>query len=178
MKAPLGGGAGVELAVAQTSQGSLVVDRTSVYWTELDMPGGTVSLRKVSIDGGPVTTLLSTTASWNSGGVVAVDPTSVYFSGATADGHDSLLKVPLTGGAPITIDRTANVAAAIAVDSSYVYFSELDSGSVKRVPLNGGTPSALSATSSSGSKLATNGAKACWATNEARWAVSCVDSCR
>lgn len=178
MKAPLGGGAGVELAVAQgIPPGSLAVDRTSVYWTELDRPSHTAFLKKVSIDGGPVTTLLSSTSFLDSAGAIAVDPKSVYLAGATVTGDNGLLEVPLTGGGPIAIAQTANVATAIAVDSSYVYFSELESGSVKRVLLNGGTISAFSTTPHSASSIATNGTKACWAANYVSWAVSCVDSC-
>jgi len=178
MKAPLSGGEAVQLAVAQSIQGSLAVDGTSVYWTELDTSVGTVFLEKVSIDGGPVTTLLSTTASWNHAGAIAVAPTRVYFAGAAVDGHDGLLGVASTGGAPIEITRTSAVAAAVATDESFLYFSELDSGSVKKVPLEGGTPSALSAGSARVSDIATNGAKTCWVANEASWTVSCIDTCR
>jgi len=177
MKAPLGGGAGVELAVAQGIQGSLAVDLTSVYWSEVDTLG-TAFLKKVSIDGGPVTTLLSTPAFSSSAGVIALDPTNVYFGGATMDGNNGLLKVPLTGGAPIAIAHITSFAAAIAVDSRYVYFSELADGIVRRVPVNGGTISEYSATSSRVPNVATNGTKACWVGNESSWTVTCVDSCR
>jgi hypothetical protein len=175
MKAPLGGGSGVELAVAQGTPASLAVDRTSVYWTETDTAGDTAFLKKVSIDGGPVTTLLSTHSFLGGAGEIAVDSTSVYFFPGAGD--QGLLKVPLTGGAPVAIAPTANFAAAIAIDASYVYVAEQDTGSVKRVPLNGGTIKAFSAASLV-PKIATNGAKACWVANDANWGVSCVDSCR
>jgi hypothetical protein len=78
MKAPVDGGAPVTLAFGQSLPYGIVVDDTSVYWTNAGTDGtidGTVM--KVSIGGGTPTTLASGQSSpWG----IAVDATSVYWT--------------------------------------------------------------------------------------------------
>ena len=60
MRLPLDGGTATALALGQTPGPGLAVDETSVYWVNFNTginsaDGGTASLMKVAIDGGPVT---------------------------------------------------------------------------------------------------------------------------
>jgi hypothetical protein len=127
MKVPIGGGAPVVLAVAQTT-GPIAVDATSVYW------GDGRGLMKVAITGGSPTTLVSN----NGVRFVALDAANVYF----ADGQ-SVFKVPLDGGAPPTLLAMASDVSALAADATNVYWLEFLAGSLKRVAIRGGAATTL-----------------------------------
>ncbi|HEX8790716.1 MAG TPA: hypothetical protein VF765_07175 [Polyangiaceae bacterium] len=50
------------------------------------------------------------------------------------------MKAPLAGGAPTTLASDQNQPFGIAVDESYVYWTEFGSRHVMKVPIAGGTP--------------------------------------
>lgn len=115
----------------------IVVDSTSVYWS------GTNGIFKISINGGPTTTLVSgigTTSSWPSS--IAIDATSVYFADF---GTNTIKKVGLNGGLVTTLASGASYPVSIAVNATSVYWGELcgTSGTVKKVGINGGTVTVL-----------------------------------
>jgi hypothetical protein len=141
LKAPLGGGTAVTLVSepqaetpargesgqAPTSNTSVAVDATSVYWTEEDCPGNGGScesgVMKVSLEGGTTTTLASWAALPSAGDgpgtQIAVDATSVYWT----EGGGTVMKVSLGGGTPVTLASHQNTPNAIAVDATSVYWT-------------------------------------------------------
>jgi len=179
-KAPLAGGAAIELASAQLYTGGLAVDSTSVYWIDLDQPLGTVRVMKVPLEGGPATTLLSMASySPNEAGTLAVDETSAYFVG----GADGVLKIPLAGGTPtlLTSGSSGALVPSVAIDATNVYWADLapEGGSVRvmKVPRNGGTETSVATNLPVSTRIVAHGSKICWITNDATSAVWCIDSC-
>jgi hypothetical protein len=92
MKVAIVGGTPITLASEQLGVlAEIAVDATSVYWTG---NGENETLRKVPLDGGTVTTLVS---SMSNGAALKVDATSVYWVNYDNSGG-SLMQLPLTGG--------------------------------------------------------------------------------
>jgi hypothetical protein len=112
----------------------IAIDAASVYWTtEMQPPTiephpcGQGDVMKVSLGGGPVTTLaLMQTCPLS----VAVDATNVYWYTQGA-----ISKVPVGGGDTVTL--VSGSAGAFAVDGTSVYWAGAG-GSIKKVPIDGG----------------------------------------
>jgi hypothetical protein len=125
-KIPLGGGSPLNFGAAPGSADGLAVDATSAYWG-----GGKVALA----GGAPVAFQTQSGAPG-----IAVDATSVYSaSGST------VIKVPLGGGAPVTLATGQVNAFGIAVDATSVYWTNnsAQSGSIMKVAIGGGNPTTL-----------------------------------
>jgi hypothetical protein len=157
----VGGGAGgaegvttaglTVLASGQPSPYTLAIDDSSVYWANWGAKAPTdVSVAKVALNGGPVTTLVAGVAGASG---IALDRMHVYFVGAGTNGY-GLLSVPLAGGSP-TFMAAGFTNDPIAVGPAGVYGSgSLDSRTttVLSAPLGGGSavavvpPSALQQT--------------------------------
>jgi hypothetical protein len=135
----------ITLASGLNIPGGIAVDSTSVYWTEANATNGG-SVKKVSINGGTVTTLAS---GLNSGeGLLAVnvvvDSTSVYWGEvSTNNTNDAVRKVPINGGTVTTLAPASNNLLGIAVDATNVYFAEQGLSKVSKVPIGGGTATQL-----------------------------------
>lgn len=142
-----GGRCLVTLASGQANVNCIAVNATDVYWMNAGADlEGTGSVRRVSIDGGPVATLASHQGSaWPCR--MALDATHVYWTFA---GGSAVLKLPLDGGTPVTLASGAG-PDAIAVDATTVYFANEYGGTMK-VPLGGGP--AIMLDGSSGNALA------------------------
>jgi hypothetical protein len=144
---------------------AIAVDATNVYWSEYYG----FAIKKVSINGGAVTTLASAGNDYG----IAIDADNVYWNnpyiskvskngGAVTHLADSIgtgiavdsknvywteygvggavKKVALTGGSEVTI-ATADFANSIAVDSTSVYYP--DGGLIKKIGIDGGTVTSL-----------------------------------
>jgi hypothetical protein len=76
---------------------------------------------------------------------IALDANYAYFTEGGANG--SVSKVPLNGGATTPLVQSLYQPGAVAVDTNYVYYTVLNSGSgvgtIQKVPLNGGTVTTL-----------------------------------
>lgn len=74
---------------------------------------------------------------------IAVDATHVYWTaqgnGNIGMGTGTVMKVPIGGGAAVTLASGAWIVGGLAVDASYVYYSNYVQGLMK-VPLGGGSP--------------------------------------
>lgn len=111
----------------------LAVDATNIYWTASGDATGDGVIMKVSQQGGSPTTLASGLT--NPSGI-AVDATAVYWTEWTENG--SLMKVPLSGGAPVALATCTggNLPHLVAVDGQSVYWSASDG--VRKTPTSGG----------------------------------------
>jgi hypothetical protein len=121
---PVGGGTPTTLATWEAGAWAIAVDAGYVYWG--DQLDGQV--KRVPIGGGPVTTLAQLTMHAFS---VAVDATNLYWAG-----DDKVMQMPKGGGQPIILAAPAGGApAALAVDSSYVYWVDGALANVVRIPI-------------------------------------------
>lgn len=142
-RAPLDGGVADTLATFITdiggsadAVGGLAVDSTSVYLSRND-------ILKLSIDGGPTTTLASNEYPV---GPVA-DSANVYWNSFTSTGY-SVKSVAKAGGPERTLASGAVSVLGgqyIAADGASVYFSILngDSGRIMKVATSGGPVTTL-----------------------------------
>jgi hypothetical protein len=126
-KVPLQGGTPVSVGSAAFYITGLATDVERVYWSE--DPFATV--QSAPAIGGNATTLASGSGP---GGPVAVSGDFVYW----ADSFVRILRVPTTGGTTEVVATDIAFLSDLVVDPSGVYFSEQDSGRIRRVPLQGG----------------------------------------
>ena len=152
-KVPIGGGTVTTLATSLSSPEYLAVDATSVYYTEYgtedtsnNVIAASGSLKKVLKSALSPTTPTTLASGLNYAAGIAVDSTNVYF---TEYGFSvgTVKYVPITANnatpTPVTInlpDGTTTPATGLhgpyylAIDPSdqYVYWTETDSGTIKR----------------------------------------------
>jgi hypothetical protein len=153
-KGPLAGGAGTTLASGiASSMAPIAVDASHVYLLDGDF------IKTLPTAGGIVEKLVPVRGDIGDISLVnqdiAVDGTSVYWTIKDIAGGPTLQKVPLAGGAPVTlsVDSTGlpqpqECLWRIALDSQNVYWSaqsnEFPIGCrILKVPLNGGTTTTL-----------------------------------
>jgi hypothetical protein len=149
MKAPLAGGPATTLVsgpqgVTEYSSQNIVVDSTSVYWTNAGPPSGTPwvptgAVVKVPSSGGTPVTLAANRL--RPTGALAVDADSVYWTEWTqwiAEGGTvnvgNVMKAPINGGSPTTLACGLSYLGAIAVDDTSVYVVANDSDVVRITP--------------------------------------------
>lgn len=137
-KALKSGGTPTTLASGITTPSDILVNSTNVYWVENVSSGGAV--KKVSINGGPVTVLA---AGLSSPSGLAVDSTDVYWT----ENGQSIKKVGVNGGTIqvlVGLSGGGFISGAIALDQSYVYYSQnmINTGLYK-VSINGGSSVAI-----------------------------------
>jgi hypothetical protein len=126
----------VKLAWGHTCPWGMAIDAANVYWTDCGDPSGG-HVQKMPKAGGPVVPL----ASGNRLSGIAVDGANVYWVAGTADASSgAIMTVPTAGGTPAVVAPESGAPAHIAVDASYVYWSDLNQGAVMRAPLGGGMP--------------------------------------
>jgi hypothetical protein len=115
-KVPLDGGTPVPLAAKETGvRDAIAISATNVYWVQTSLAdgGGGSAIVTVPIEGGAITQVIA------SNGPLATDRTYLYF----VDQY-RIMKIPLAGGAPVTITIKGNLApGALAVDATNVYWT-------------------------------------------------------
>jgi hypothetical protein len=131
---PLAGGSAMTLVTGSASnyvEGNIVVDATSVYWSQNDIGTGVGYLLSVPLAGGTPTTL--TSGPQFAG--IAVDSSTVYFtSNDPASGTGALATVPLAGGTVTTLVPGTSGMNAVVVDKTSVYWTNVTTGILAKMP--------------------------------------------
>jgi hypothetical protein len=112
-------------------------DGSFVYWTE-DV---TSAVRRMSVSGGSVTTLSTATSA--RAGKIAVANGFVYWLDDLSTSGYSLRKLPIAGGVLSTIATNIKSPTGLEVDADNAYFSEWDTGDIRKVSVNGGPVTTL-----------------------------------
>jgi hypothetical protein len=117
-------------------------DSTHVYWTEWgdDWGSGNGSVKACPLAGCGAGPTLYAQGLVNPRGI-AVDATSIYFATATYSGvNGGIWSCPLAGcnGNPLLL-ATAGIPYGLAIDASYVYWSDNDDATLHKVAKGGGT---------------------------------------
>jgi hypothetical protein len=105
--------------------GPIAVSSTTLYWVA-GTGASTSTLMELTLNGG--TDAGAFVQNLKSPGALLLDATDMYF---TDDG--AILKVPLTGGTPITIANNRLNPLGIAVDCGSVYWADEVGGTVNKV---------------------------------------------
>lgn len=129
-KVPREGGVAEKLAIADFSIKDIATDGVSVYWIE---DGPFAKVAKVSINGGSAEVLSNELS--GPAGPIALHDTYVYWMAH----YDTIAKVSINGGVTDVITAGLPFLSDFAVDGTHVYFSENDSGYIKKVSINDGT---------------------------------------
>lgn len=116
----------------------IALDETSVYWIEA--PFSTV--RRGSLHDGSVSTL-AVSGSGGPPGPMRVKNGFVYW----IDGFDAIRKVSAAGGAVVTLASDLPFLNDLEVDDGFVYFSEHDTGALRRMTTDGASMTLLAAQS-------------------------------
>jgi hypothetical protein len=131
LSVPLDGGTPTTLSSGWYSAEQIVVNATSVFWTNYVASGGT--LMSVPLGGGVATTIATGQNAPNAW-FLTKDSTSLYWTGfeSTTSGG-SVLSVPLGGGTPTTIFGGASEPLGVAVDATSVYWADCGNGTISKV---------------------------------------------
>jgi len=135
LKAPLSGGAPIELATT-TGPGTgnvwgLASDGKYVYWSDRNNYKGdhanTGAIRRVSTNGGAVETVASNLPGrpWD----IVVDETHVYWV-INAERDGGIMRVSKTGGTPFMVVAGQRSAVHLAADATHIYWCNTGDGVV------------------------------------------------
>jgi hypothetical protein len=145
--------------------GEIVAAAGSVYW--VDRGSDVVdSIRAMPAAGGSAATIY-TAPSGTSPAIedLASDGTNIYWlevSFVAGKYHSQVKAMPVHGGTASVLAQADTALFLVAVNGSYVYFSEVDS--LERVPVAGGPVETVTNTSTIASwAMAASSAGACWA---------------
>jgi hypothetical protein len=127
---------------------AIALDKTSVYWIDR---AASPTLQKLPLAGGNAQQL----ATGIGASSIAVDASHVYASvdDSGGSGTGSIVKVPIAGGAAVTLASGQLNNGELAIDNTYVYWADLGDGtqmhntdgSIMRVPKAGGSVVTLAA---------------------------------
>jgi sugar lactone lactonase YvrE len=137
------------------SPSSIAVDAKNVYWADTDNQGASIVSRAIS--GGEPTTLASDQSGPDS--IIAVDATSVYWTNSYTG---SVMKVPIGGGAIVTLASAQGASWGIAVNATSVYWTSAGAGTVLETPLAGGPIVTLASGQSSPYGIAVDATNVYW----------------
>ncbi len=158
MRAPLGGGMPMTVASA-VGPFQIALGDTAVFWME---PQGLMTAPKA---GGMALALTRPSPTLPTDGL-AVNATTVYFTGGPPDGQPGVSEVPVGGGptAIVSEDPSLPGGGPIALDQARVYWADM-SGSVYAAPLAGGPPILLATGQDNVDAIAVDDAAVYWLVN-------------
>jgi sugar lactone lactonase YvrE len=145
------------LSTTESSPAEIVVGAQDLYWVNRE--GG--SVRRVARGGGTPTTLASGLDHPNG---IALDASFVYFSEWGSQGSVGIGKVPIAGGAVVSLAATHGGVTALAIDADSVYWTTMD-GDVVRLSKKGGAPEKLATRQGDAGCLAVDAASVYWCDN-------------
>jgi hypothetical protein len=146
--------AGTSVLATAGAIGAFALDSSALYYVNDGSNPNTVVARVSLADGS--TTILGSTAVVGGGSSIAIDATSVYWTG----GLGGVWKVPIVGGTPVVVSSGGS-PSNITVDTARLYWT--DGGSVLSMALADGTPVALAAGQNGPSYLVVDATNAYWA---------------
>jgi len=161
-KVPLVGGVAETVAAGSFYISDLSTDGMYVYWAEDPL----AVVFKAPVEGGDPTFLAAVPAGVNAGpaGPVRLQDGIVYWM----THYDAIISVPAAGGTPQVVASGLPFLNDFVVDSGHVYFSENDTGKIRKVSLIGNQFSELVQESSlwSPNILTTDGLSLYWINQE------------
>jgi hypothetical protein len=121
MRVPIEGGdpTMVSQLDADTMVTAFAADGSNVYWTSFAVDDGRESVMSAPLDGGNPTQL----AVLHSAGGLAVDATAVYWLDSDVQ-QSAVKKLPLHGGAEVTIASWPGFGRALVTDETSVYMTD------------------------------------------------------
>ena len=128
------------IGIDQSTMGrinDITSDGSFIYWTEDITPG----VRKMSISGGPVTTL-SSFSSGRPGKITTANGFVYWLDDLLSFGY-SLRKLPVVGGTLSTIATNIQTPTGLEADADNAYFAEGDTGDIHKVSVYGGPVTTL-----------------------------------
>jgi hypothetical protein len=130
MSMPIAGGMAMTLDTGQSDPYNLVLNGSTLFWT--NWTGSAGAVLSAPVTGGSVSPVASGLSQLFG---LAVDATSVYWVQNSYNVPGVLQRIPRVGGSVTTL---APAVGPIAIDSANVYFVD-NQDKVMRVPLTGGT---------------------------------------
>lgn len=127
-KVPINGGLPERVHHALENIVHMATDGTHVYWIDAG-----ANVFKVPTEGG-APTILNTLFTGGPAGPIAVAHGFVYWMTR----YDTIKKVSTAGGDEVTIAAGLPFLSDFVVDDAFIYFSEHDTGNVKKVSVGGG----------------------------------------
>lgn len=125
------GGDPTIVVTGQRAIREIFVDENYIFFVVLG------EIKRASKDGGPATTLVSSTLIGYAKILFDMDQTSIYFL-ADLNEKYKLLKVRKDGGAAVTLASKIYLPAGLATDGTNVYWTDLADDRIRRVSVNGG----------------------------------------
>ena len=134
-RVPLSGGVVETVAAAYDNVVSIITDGAYVYWVE----GPLSNVRRVPNVGGTVENLADSGVNAGPAGPIRLQSGMVYWM----TNFNTILVAPATGGATQVIASGLPFLSDFVVDATDIYFSEHDTGNMKKMPLGGGGATTL-----------------------------------
>ena len=129
-KVPHAGGNIENIAIADYYIHDITTDGINVYWIE---DGPFAKIGKISVNGEDKETLSNELS--GPSGPITVHNLNVFWMAH----YDTIAKVPMDGGLTEIIATGLPFLSDFVVDDTHAYFSEQDTGYIKKVSLNDGT---------------------------------------
>ncbi|HEY2509979.1 MAG TPA: hypothetical protein VGI39_03960 [Polyangiaceae bacterium] len=135
---PIAGGTPTTILSNVGGPEALAIDGTNAYWVLVSGDAGAVrgDLMKTPLDGGPTSVLVPGIG--NVSGSVATDGVNVYWLSppgfaATDAGVNSVMKVPVNGGAPAAVASVSSFASEVVVDDTSLYVVSPPDGTISKI---------------------------------------------
>ncbi len=128
-RADIDGGSPDGSFITGASAAGVASNGTYLFW------GNTGGLGRATVAGTDINHGFAPLGQFCDVGAVAANASSAYFL-AACSGSKALYRVPVTGGTPQLVTGVGPAACGVAVDATYLYWSELTT--IGRVPLAGG----------------------------------------